>query len=164
MFSSLILRRTAICSESIPHLAQILVRIFPHNLHTLKIEKCQINKEATFDLVSALKEINYVQNLSLVDVSFDAESVQIFCEMLKKKNFIEELDLSDNRLEPKLFHPILAAIPKCRLLKSLNISWNLLLQGAKPPQLGTYCREEDIVFGRADEPIEFPPHLRDEKP
>ena len=140
-----------------------MVKIFPNNLNTLKIEKCKISKEATFDLISALKERNYVRVLSLVSVSFDAESIEVFCELLEKKNSIEELDLSDNHLDPKLFHQILSSLSKCRAIKSLNLSWNLLLEKAKPPQIGTYCKEENIVYGRADEPIEFPPTPPSEK-
>lgn len=40
MLRALVLRRTAICTESIPHLAQFMVKIFPNNLNILKIEKC----------------------------------------------------------------------------------------------------------------------------
>ena len=139
---SLVLRRTTISEESIPHISELMVKIFPNNLNVLKIEKCHISKEATFDLVSALKERNYVRVLSLVSVSFDTESIEVFCQLLEKKNFIEELDLSDNRLEPKQFHPILDALAKTRSIKSLTLSWNLLLEKAKPPQIGTYCKEE----------------------
>ena len=157
---ALVLRRTAICTESIPHLAHFMVKIFPNNLNILKIEKCQISKEATFDLVTTMREKCYVRVLSLVGVNFDEESIQVFCEFLMKKNHLEELDVSDNRLKPKAFFPILEAISTMKQLKTLNISWNILLTEAKPPQIGTYVKEEDIVYGRADEPIEFPPTPR----
>ena len=130
--------------------------MFPSNLGTLKIEKCQISKEATYDLVVAIKEKCYLRTLSLVAVSFDAGSIEVLCEYLCKKSYIEELDLSDNHLEPKLFIPLLEALAKCKQLKHLNIAWNLLLENFKPPQIGTYIKEEKLIFGRADEPIEFP--------
>mmetsp|Transcript_23765 Transcript_23765/g.31815 ORF Transcript_23765/g.31815 Transcript_23765/m.31815 type:complete len:130 (-) Transcript_23765:14-403(-) len=104
-----------------------------------------------------MRERCYVRVLSLVAVNFDAESIDVFAQFLSKKNFLEELDLSDNRLDPKTFRPVLEALPNCKQLKSLNISWNLLLENAKPPQIGTFCKEEQIIYGRADEPIEYPP-------
>lgn len=79
MVRSLVLRRTTISEISIPHMGDLMLKIFPNNLNILKIEKCNISKEATFDLVSALKERNYVRVLSLVSVSFDTESIDVFC-------------------------------------------------------------------------------------
>ena len=111
---SLVFRRTAIGCDSIPFLAEAFVKMFPSNLGTLKIEKCQISKEATYDLVVAIKEKCYLRTLSLVAVSFDAESIEVLCEYLSKKSYIEELDLSDNHLEPKLFIPLLEALAKCK--------------------------------------------------
>ena len=64
-------------------------------------------------------------------VNFDQESVNVFCEYLTKKPYVEDLDLSDNRLEPKIFMPILEALIHHRSLKSLNISWNTLLENSK---------------------------------
>ena len=64
--------------------------------------------------------------------------------------------MSDNRLAPKLFLPILAALSTARSIKSLNLSWNLLLEKARAPQIGTYVREERIVQ-HSKEPITFPP-------
>ena len=106
---------------------------FPYNLNTLKIENCNISKQTTYGLVCALKQRNYVRVLSLVGLSFSAESIAILCSLLEKRNFIEELDLSNNRIEPKLFHPLLESLSKVRQMKSLSIAWNLLLQKAQPP-------------------------------
>ena len=89
-------------------------------------------------------------------VAFDTESIALFCEYLSKKPYVEDLDLSDNRLDPKQFLPILQALSKLLSLKQLNISWNLLLEKARGPQIGTYVQEEKIIYGRADQPIEFP--------
>ena len=107
-----------------------------------------------------MQEKCYVRVLSLVGVNFDEESIEVFCDFLTKKNHLEELDVSDNRLKPKAFFPILEAISTMKTLKTLNISWNVLLTEAKPPQIGTYVKEEELIYGRADEPIEFPPTTR----
>ena len=88
-------------------------------------------------------------------MTFDEESIAELCEYLVKKQYVEELDLSDNRVDPKMFHPLLEALANTRSLKHLNISWNLLLEKARGPQIGTYVKEEKIIFGRADEPIDF---------
>ena len=64
--------------------------------------------------------------------------------------------MSDNRIEPKLFWPLLAAISTMTSLRYLNISWNLLLEKARGPQIGTFIKEEKLIYGRADEKIVFP--------
>ena len=89
-------------------------------------------------------------------VNFDAESVKELCVYLAKKPYVEDLDLSDNRLDPKLFLLILEALSALNTLKALNLSWNFLLERARGPQIGTYVKEEFIIYGRADEPIVFP--------
>ena len=48
----------------------------------------------------------------MVRVAFDAESIAVFCEYLSKKPYVEDLDLSDNRLDPKVFRTILKALSK----------------------------------------------------
>jgi len=131
--SSIVLRRTVVGLETIAKLALTFIKIIPDNLSTLKIERCQISKEATYDLVSILSNKNYLRCLSLVSVNFDAESIGVMCELLEKKNYLEELDLSDNRLDPKLFLPLLKSLGESRLLRHVNIAWNLLLNKSKPP-------------------------------
>ena len=84
-------------------------------------------------MVTTMREKCYVRVLSLVGVNFDEESIEVFCDFLSKKNHLEELDVSDNRLKPKAFFPILEAISTMKTLKTLNISWNVLLTEAKPP-------------------------------
>ena len=32
----------------------------------------------------------------------------------------------------------------------------MLLENGRGPQIGTYVREEKIIYGRADQPIEYP--------
>ena len=78
-----------------------MIKIFPNNLNILKIEKCAITKEATYELMITMREKCYVRVLSLVSVNFDDESIEVFCDFLSRKNHIEELDLSDNKLKPK---------------------------------------------------------------
>ena len=59
-----------------------------------------------------LRERCYVRTLSLVRVNFDAESVDELCMYLSKKPhpYVEDLDLSDNRLAPALFGKILEVL------------------------------------------------------
>ena len=135
---SLVLRRTTIGLNCLPYLQVLTESIFPSNLAVLKIEKCKISRETTLGICLMLKERCYVRSLALVRVSFDSESIAVFCEYLSKKPYVEDLDLSDNRLDPKLFLPILQALSKLSSLKQLNISWNLLLEKARGPQIGTY--------------------------
>ena len=148
--SSLVLRRTAIGVGSLPYLTSMAEKIFPSNLLVLKIERCQIGKEMTLGLCQMLNKRCYIRTLALVRVAFDAESIAVFCEYLSKKPYVEDLDLSDNRLDPKVFRPILKALSKLQSLKQLNISWNILLTNARGPQIGTYVKEEKIIYGRAD--------------
>ena len=51
---------------------------------------------------------------------------------------------------------MLEALSELKTLKSLNISWNLLIELKKGPQIGTVIKEEKLIYGRADEPIIFP--------
>ena len=105
---SIVLRRQAIGPEVTPYLTEMLSKIFPNNLATLKIEKCQIGKEATMALTECLSaQKSYIRTLALVGVSFDEESIQEMCVYLRSKPYVEDLDLSDNRIEPKLFLPLL---------------------------------------------------------
>lgn len=158
---SLVIRRSVIGRSAIPHLSTMFEKIFPSNLATLKIERCQISKEATLLLVRSLQEKCYIRTLALVGVSFDQESIREMCAYLVKKPYVEDLDLSNNRVNPKLFLLLLEALSTLTTLKSLNLSWNLLLENARGPQIGTYVKEENIVYGRANEPIEYPPPLND---
>ena len=98
------------------------MKIFPNNLTVLKIEKCQISKEATMGIVTFLRDQSYIRVLSMVRVSFDSESIEAMCQYLTRKPYVEDLDISDNRLEPKLFMPLLEALTHHRSLKSLNLS------------------------------------------
>ena len=66
-------------------------------------------------------------------VSFDFESVKEMCIYLTKKPYVEDLDLSDNRLDPKLFLHLLEALSTVKTLKALNLSWNLFLENARGP-------------------------------
>ena len=77
------------------------------------------------------------------------------CAFLSKKSHLEDIDLSNNRVEPKLFLPLLEALSKNHQLKHINLSWNLFFEKARGPQIGTYCKEEKLVFGVADQPIDF---------
>lgn len=102
-----------------------------------------------------LLERCYIRQLALVRVAFNSQSIQVFCQYLGKKPYVEDLDLSDNRLDPKEFRPLLSALSKLQSLRSLNIARNLLLANARGPQIGTFVKEEKIIYGRASQPIEF---------
>ena len=65
-----------------------------------------------------LNERCYVRSLALVNVSFDSESIAVFCEYLSKKPYVEDLDLSDNRLDPKLFLAHLASSEQTIILEA----------------------------------------------
>ena len=153
---SLVIRRAVIGPGFVPHLAEISQKLFPQNLAILKIERCKISKEATLDLVKSLQNKNYIRTLALVGVSFDLESIKEICAYLQKKPYVEDIDLSDNRLDPKLFLLLLETLSTVKTLKSINLSWNMFFENARGPQIGTYVREEHLIYGRADEPIEFP--------
>ena len=45
--------------------------------------------------------------------------------------------------------PILEAIAKNGRLKSLNLSWNYLIQIGPAPQAGTYIKQELLDLGKA---------------
>ena len=137
--------------DFLPFLANIACKIFPNNLTVLKIERCQISREATLGIVRFLRDQSYVRVVSLVRVSFDAESIGVMCQYLTTKPYVEELDLSDNRLEPRVFRPLLVALTKHRSLKSLNLAWNALLERSQGAQIGTYVQEEKLVFGLANQ-------------
>lgn len=94
----LVIRRSQIGLGCIPYLMNIQDKIFPHNLVTLKIEHCQIDRETTLALVQGLREKSYIRALSLVRVAFDTDSIAELCQFLSHRSYIEELDLSDNRL------------------------------------------------------------------
>ena len=153
---SLVIRRSVIGTGFLTYLSQTTLKIFPNNLGVLKIERCQISREATLALIRTLQEKSYIRTLALVGVNFDEQSIEELCQYLQKKTHVEHLDLSDNKLAPRLFLPILAALSTARSIKSLNLSWNLLLEKARGPQIGTYVKEERIVQ-YSKEPISFPP-------
>ena len=77
---SIVLRRQAIGPEVTPYLTEMMQKIFPNNLATLKIERCQIGKEATLALTECLNARKcYIRTLALVGVSFDEESIAQMC-------------------------------------------------------------------------------------
>ena len=133
VLKQLVIRRSKVGLGSIYYLTKIAEKIFPNNLVVLKIENCEISKQTTLALVRSLKGKSYIRILSLVRVSFDSNSIAEMCKILNERNYIEELDLSDNRLVPKLFLPLVEALSKCRTLKSINLSWNLLIEKGRPP-------------------------------
>ena len=82
---SLVIRRSEIGAGTIPHLASCMSKMFPSNLAVLKIEKCRVSKEATFDIIRALQGKCYIKTLALVSVSFGEESIDELCRLLSRK-------------------------------------------------------------------------------
>ena len=82
---SLVIRRSDIGVGAVPYLKSCMSKIFPSNLAVLKIEKCRVSKEATFDIVRALQGKCYIKTLALVSVSFGEESIDELCRLLSRK-------------------------------------------------------------------------------
>ena len=82
---SLVIRRSDIGVDAIPHLDSCMSKMFPSNLAVLKIERCRVSKEAVFDLIRALQRKCYIKTLALVSVSFDEESIIELCRLLSRK-------------------------------------------------------------------------------
>ena len=66
MLRSFVIRRSEIGVDAIPYFETIMSKIFPSNLAVLKIERCKVSKEATFDLIRALQGKCYIKTLALV--------------------------------------------------------------------------------------------------
>ena len=79
---SLVIRRSVIGTGFLAYLAQTTLKIFPNNLAVLKIERCQISREATLALVQTLQEKSYIRTLALVGVNLDEESIAELCVYL----------------------------------------------------------------------------------
>ena len=54
-------------------------------------------------------------------------NIEQVARIVTDSNFLEDLDLSWNDLIPAHFTPLLEALSRNRQLKSLNLSWNMLI-------------------------------------
>ena len=80
-----------------------------------------------------MKRNCFVKKLALVAVNFNEESIEELCDFVATSRYLEELDLSWNQLQPNQMMPILETLSVNIRLKSVNLSWNLLVQMKKPP-------------------------------
>ena len=68
--------------------------------------------------------------LGLVQLHLGQVAIEIVTRFVKMSDFLEDLDISWNDLIPIHFPPLLDVISKNRRLKSLNLSWNTMIDKA----------------------------------
>ena len=71
-----------------------------------------------------------LRTLGLVQLHISQIGIQNVAKLLDESAFLEELDLSWNDLIPLHFTPLLESISKNKQLRSLNLSWNIMIDKA----------------------------------
>lgn len=74
---------------------------------------------------------HHLVKLSLTNLPLSAESFDVLCHYIKRKaKTITHLDISNMKVGHSLFQVMLAALPRNKRLKSINLSGNLILNPA----------------------------------
>lgn len=81
-------------------MSRLFTKFFPLNLDELRIENCKVTKEDMLKLLKALNKESYVKKLSLVQANLDEKSVLELSKLVSNSRYLQELDISKNRLRP----------------------------------------------------------------
>ena len=100
----------------------------PYNLDELKISNCKTSTKAIDGLLELLCKESYIDKLCLQGIPFSDKTMPLICKFIETNKFICNIDLSWNRLTPETWKPFLTVLRKNRKLKTVNLSWNFLVE------------------------------------
>lgn len=98
-------------------------KIVSHNLLLLSWSNNQVRPQ----LLSII-ENTQLEYLSFAGCSFKSNSASILCKFIEKSKSLKILDIhsAENQIDHKVIKSILNVVPKCRTLKRLDVTDNLL--------------------------------------
>lgn len=152
-FESFIYKNNVFMMDALAGLKPLLVRPSPMNLQELRLVNLKTNKVVIQNLIDFLTEQNVqLRSLSLVQLHIGRTSMRKVAKFLTFSGYLESLDLSWNDTRPWHFVPLLEALAQNRTLRSINLSWNNLLEKNdmnNPLDIQTESLLDDYVKARA---------------
>ena len=64
----------------------------------------------------------------MVKINISDQTFTELSKVVQKMNLLEEIDISQNSIRPKIFLDMLKAIVKNKKINYINLSWNILAQ------------------------------------
>ena len=71
-----------------------------------------------------------IRTLSLVHLHIGWVGMKLIAKLVDESAYLEDLDISWNDLIPMHFTPLLEVLSRNKMLKSLNLSWNMIIDKA----------------------------------
>ena len=77
-------------------------------------------------------EKRFLKRISLIDAHINHDIMhKYFCNFIVSSKYLEEINISDNKLMPKSFIRFFEVLASNKSIKYLNLSWNCLLEDSK---------------------------------
>ena len=129
----LVYRYNIFMHKSLVEIEDLLAKKLPNNLEELRIENCRIEQGVTRQLMKMLKRSS-LRKLSLVNANLLEDSFEDLCQFVDDANYLQEIDVSWNKLRPISFYRLLDIIAKNNQLMYLNLSYNQLFDNTPEPK------------------------------
>ena len=130
-FEKFVYKNNIFMEEALGALKPILLKKSPENLLELRL----VNLTTELKIIDELLEFMTVlrvqlRTLGLVQLHLSQLAIEKVARFVDESVFLEDLDVSWNDLIPMHFTPLLEALSRNRKLKSLNLSWNTIIDKA----------------------------------
>ena len=114
-FKSILYKMNSFRELSIQNLRPLLLKRLPNHLEEIKLIDCQLNGTHICKLIDLLFETNsQLKTLSLVNANQTESSFDKIIQFLRESEFLQDLDLSWNKLPPTSWRKFLAVIAENR--------------------------------------------------
>ena len=84
-----------------------LERKIPNHIEELRIENCQIDTQMTRELLLQFNGNCYLKRFGLVNAGVKDDMMDSLCEFATESSYLEEIDISYNRLSPFSFEKLM---------------------------------------------------------
>lgn len=130
-FQKFVYKNNVFLEESLEMLKPILKLKSPRDLQELRLVNLQTKPEVIRELLDHMTQCRVeLRTLGLVQLHIDQLAIHTVARFVEESNFLEDLDLSWNDLIPSNFVPLLDVLSRNKMLKSLNLSWNMIIDKA----------------------------------
>lgn len=126
----LVYRYNIFMHKSVAEIEDLLSKKLPNNLEELRIENCKIEQGVTRKLVKMLHRSS-LRKLSLVNANLLEDSFEDLCLFVDDASYLQEIDVSWNKLRPNSFFRLLDIIANNNQLMYLNLSYNQLFDNTQ---------------------------------
>ena len=109
----------------------------PFHLYELKLNSCKSHNLIVQELVkNVVEKAECLQSLSLVGMNINLPALQGVVSIVRGSIWLENLDISWNKLAPNDFSDFFSALQHNKNLRTLHMSHNLLVPEAEQKERG----------------------------